>query len=63
MLFFLFIEESKKKVLQVTKNIKQHKSFNTDNKSAYLEGFMKDLVTLKTGVMVDENSALHHIVY
>ncbi len=35
MLFFLFIEESKKNILQVPKNIKQHNSFNTDNKSAY----------------------------
>ncbi len=33
---FLFIEESKKKVSHVPKNnIKQHNSFNTDNKSVY----------------------------
>ncbi len=33
-LTFLFIEESKK-VSNVPKTIKQHNSFNTDNKSAY----------------------------
>ncbi len=32
---FLFIKESNKKESQFQKNIKQHNSFNTDNKSAY----------------------------
>ncbi len=46
---FVFIKESKKKVSHVPKNnMKQHNSFNTDNKSA----FLKDHVTLKTGVMM-----------
>ncbi len=30
---------------------------NIDNKS---EGFLKDHVTLKTGVMADENTTLHY---
>ncbi len=32
---FLFIKESKKKVSQVPKNIKQLNSFNTDKNAAY----------------------------
>ncbi len=35
MLLFLTFYSSKKKSSQVHKNIKQHNSFNTDNKSAY----------------------------
>ncbi len=35
LLNFLFIKESKKVVSQVPKNIKQHNSFNTDDKSTY----------------------------
>ncbi len=59
------------KCITIWKNIKQHNCFQhtVDNikkcflstKTAYYNGFMKDNVTLKTGVMVAENSAsLHH---
>ncbi len=33
--FFVFIKASKKKVSRVPKNMKQHNSINTHNKSAY----------------------------
>ncbi len=60
MLFYLTFYSSKnqrKKYHRFQKNIKQHNSFNTDNIYKWL---LKDHVTLKTGVMADENSVLHH---
>ncbi len=51
---FLFIKDSKKKVLQVPKNIKQHNSFNTDNKSAYYNTFWR--IMWRWRLEADENS-------
>ncbi len=52
MLFFLmfYLSKNPEKVFQVQKK-------TNDNKS---ECFLKDHVTLKTGVMTVENLALHH---
>ncbi len=44
---------------QVPKNIKQQTVSYTGNKSV-LEGFLKDHMTLKTGVTADEISDFHH---
>ncbi len=51
--YFELFHSSKNPVSKVKKN--------TNNKSAFLELFLKDHhETLKPGVMADENSALHH---
>ncbi len=50
--YFLFIKESNKKY-HIPKNIKQHNSFNTDNKSSYYTDYEGSFDT-KIGVMSDE---------
>ncbi len=56
---FVFIKESKKKYHMFQKIIKQHKSFNTDNKSAYYYDFWRSCDT-EDWSNDAENSALHH---
>ncbi len=67
LLNFLFIKESlKKSIMFSTKILSSTTVFNIDNnlkyflsiKLAYYIVFLKDLMTLKTGVMAADNSAL-----
>ncbi len=41
-------------------NIGNNKKLFLEHQISILEGFLKEHVTLKTGVMAAENSALHH---